>query len=156
MTYTKLERRPNVVMLYRAIYTSAVCSARARTTPFIKKFPVTLRLQYPSWDTPGLAEFSSAEDITAFLSKPKQFLIEPITGQIIRPHQVDKIDPDVIYDVADSGFPYREKGLSREQASVGSDLSEEVGTCFEGDFGKRRSEGYEIAESDQGRSGKIC
>ena len=81
----------------------------------LKKFPVTLRLQYPSWDMPGLAEFSSAEDITAFLSTPKQFLIEPITGQIIRPHQVDKIDPDVIYDVAGSGLPYREKGLSREQ-----------------------------------------
>ena len=77
---------------------------------------MTLRLQYPSWDTPGLAEFSSAEDITAFLSTPKQFLIEPITGQIIRPHQVDKIDPHVIYDVAGSGLPYREKQkLSREQ-----------------------------------------
>ena len=62
-----------------------------------------------------MAEFASAEDITAFLSTPKQFLIEPITGQIIRPHQVDKIDPDVIYDVAGSGLPYREKGLSREQ-----------------------------------------
>ena len=104
-----------LIMLFRAIYTSAICSARARTKPFIKKFPVTLRLQYPSWDTPGLAEFASAEDITAFLSTPKQFLIEPITGQIIRPHQVDKIDPDVIYDVAGSGLPYREKGLSREQ-----------------------------------------
>jgi len=49
------------------------------------------------------------------LSTPKQFLVEPITGQIIRPHQVDKIDPDVIYDVAGSGLPYREKVLSREQ-----------------------------------------
>lgn len=104
-----------LIMLFRAIYTSAICSAGARTNPFIKKYPVTLRLQYPSWDKPGLAEFSSAEDITAFLSTPKQFLIEPITGQIIRPHQVDKIDPDVIYDVAGSGLPYREKGLSREQ-----------------------------------------
>ncbi len=103
---------PTIIMLF---HTSGICSARARTKPFIKKFPVTLRLQYPSWDTPGLAEFSSAEDITAFLSTPKQFLIEPITGQIIRPHQVDKIDPDVIYDVAGSGLPYREKGLSREQ-----------------------------------------
>ena len=103
------------MILFRAIYTSAICSARARTNPFIKKFPVTLRLQYPSWDTPAFIEFSSAKDITTFLSTPKQFLIEPITGQAIRPHQVDKIDPDVIYDVAGSGLPYREKGLSREQ-----------------------------------------
>ena len=119
--FTKLERRPNVIILSRVrmfsrtIYTSAICSARPRTTPFIKKFPVTLRLQYPSLDAPGLAEFSSAEDITAFLSTAKQFLIEPITGQMIRPHQVDKIDPDVIYDVVGSGLPYCEKGLSREQ-----------------------------------------
>ena len=34
---------------------------------------------------------------------------------MIRPYQVDKIDPDVIYHVAGSGLPYREKGLSREQ-----------------------------------------
>ena len=55
-----------------------------------------LRLQYPSWDTSGLAEVSSAKDITAFLSTPKQCLIDPITGQIIpsRPHQVNKIDPE--------------------------------------------------------------
>ena len=102
-------------MLFRAIYTSAICSARAKPKPFIKKFPVTLRLQYPSLDAPGLAEFSSAEDITAFLSTAKQFLIEPITGQMIRPHQVDKIDPDVVYDVIGFGLPYCEKGLSREQ-----------------------------------------
>lgn len=64
---------------------------------------------------PCLAEFSSAKEITAFLSTPKQFLIDPITGKIIRPDQVDKINPEVIYDVAGSGLPYREKGLSREQ-----------------------------------------
>ena len=105
-------------MLFRKIYTSTICSAWARTRPFIKNYPVTLHLQYPSWDKPCLAEFSSAEEITTFLLTHKQFLVEPITGQLIRPHQVDKIDPDIIYDVAGSGLPYREKGLSREQVRV--------------------------------------
>ena len=102
-------------MFSRTIYTTAICSARPRTTPFIKKFPVTLRLQYPSHEKPGSAEFSSAQDITDFLSTQKQFLLEPITGKIIRPNQVDKIDPNVTYDVLGSGIAYREKKLSREQ-----------------------------------------
>ena len=85
------------------------------------KFPVTLRLQYPSHEKPGSAEFSSGQDITDFLSTQKQFLLEPITGKIIRPNQVDKIDPNVTYDVLGSGIAYREK-KNVEGASVGSGL----------------------------------
>jgi hypothetical protein len=102
-------------MIFRAISTSAVRYAKAKPTSLIKTFPVTLRLLYPTWDKPASHEFSSAKEITAFLSEPKQFLMDPETGQAIRPDQVDKIDPNVIYDVAGSGLPYREKGLTREQ-----------------------------------------
>ena len=102
-------------MHFRGICTTAIRSARPRTTPFIKKYPVTLRFQYPSWETPTLHEFSSAKDITEFLSTPEQFLYEPLTGKAIRPKQVDKIDPNITYEVAGSGLPYREKGLSRDQ-----------------------------------------
>ena len=104
-----------LIMPFREICTTAIRSARPRTTPFIKKFPVTLRFQYPSWETPALLEFSSAQDITDFLSTPKQFLYEPLTGKAIRPNQVDRIDPDLTHEVAGSGLPYREKGLSRDQ-----------------------------------------
>jgi hypothetical protein len=69
---------------------------------------VTLRLQHPSWDKPLLADFYSPEDITSFLST-QRFLVEPVTGQIIRPHEVDKIDPDVTYDVAGFYLSYCEK-----------------------------------------------
>ncbi|KAF5383024.1 hypothetical protein D9615_005084 [Tricholomella constricta] len=41
--------------------------------------------------------------------------MDPATGQAIRPQQVYMINPDVIYEVAGSGLPYREKGLTREQ-----------------------------------------
>jgi hypothetical protein len=63
----------------------------------------------------SLTEFSFAKNITIFLLTLKQFLIELITRQIICPHQVDKIDSEVIYNVAGSALPYCEKGLSREQ-----------------------------------------
>jgi hypothetical protein len=102
--------------MFRAIFARAVHSVipQTKVKPLLK-FPVTLRLKYPSWDVTASAEFSSAEEITAFLSTPKQFLIDPVTGDLIRPSQVAKIDPNIVYDVGGSGMPYREKGLSREQ-----------------------------------------
>lgn len=102
-------------MFFRAISTSAARYAHAKTTPLIKKFPVTLHLLYPTWDQPASHEFSSAKEITTFLSEPKQFLMDPETGQAIRPHQINKIDPNIIYDVVGSGLPYCKKGLTREQ-----------------------------------------
>ena len=41
----------------------------------------------------GSARISSAEEITAFLFTPKQFLIGPIPGHMICPSKVEKIDP---------------------------------------------------------------
>jgi hypothetical protein len=90
----------------------------------IKKYPVTLSLLYPSWTRPALHEFSSAKEITDFLS-PKQFLYDPATGHSIRANQVEKIDPSIIYEVAGSGLPYREP-------EKGSTLREQVwDTVFE-------------------------
>ena len=60
-------------------------------------------------------EFYSAEAITKFLSEPKQFLLDPETGYAIHSDQVEKIDPNVIYEVAGSGLPYPEKGVPRDQ-----------------------------------------
>ena len=65
-----------------------------------------MRFRFFAWDRPALVEFSSRLDITTFLSEPKQLLMDPETGQIIRPHQVDKINPEVTYDIAGSGLPY--------------------------------------------------
>jgi len=125
------------VNMFRAILAGA-----AKPKPPLK-FPVTLRLKFPPWDVPGSVEFSSAEEITAFLSEPKQFLIDPVTGNIIRPSQVAKIDPSIIYDVAGSGLPYREKRSMREQVWD----REEDGPCFESNFGSRRPEPHRIAKS---------
>jgi hypothetical protein len=102
--------------MFRAILARAVQFAKPQTKgkPPLK-FPVTLRLKYPSWDVPGSAEFSSAEEIKTFLSTPNQFLIDPVTGDMIRPSQVAKINPNIVYDVGGSGLPYREKGLTKEQ-----------------------------------------
>jgi len=108
-------------MFLRAISTSAVHYARASPASLIKGYPVTLRLIFPSWRMATSHEFKSAEAITRFLSDPKQFLLDPETGYAIHPDQVEKIDPNVIYEVAGSGLPYpekgnHEKGISREQA----------------------------------------
>src|SRR6266571_2128602 len=97
-----------------AISTSAVHYARAKPTPLIKKFPVTLHLLYPAWSKATSHEFYSPEAITRFL-EPKQFLVDPETGHAIYADQVEKIDPNIMYEVAGSGMPYREKGLTREQ-----------------------------------------
>ena len=101
------------VMISRALSTSSVQYARTKS-PLIKKYPVTLSLLYPSWSRPALHEFSSAKEITDFIS-PKQFLYDPATGHSIRANQVEKIDPSIVYEVAGSGLPYCEKGLTREQ-----------------------------------------
>ncbi len=107
-------------MFLRAISTSAVLYARANPAPLIKGYPVTLRLIFPSWRTATSHDFKSAEAITRFLSEPKQFLLDPESGHAIHPDQVEKIDPNVIYEVAGSGLPYfdkgnSEKGMTREQ-----------------------------------------
>jgi len=98
-------------MFLRAISTSAVHYARANPAPLIKGYPVTLRLIFPSWRMATSHDFKSAEAITRFLSEPKQFLLDPESGHAIHPDQVEKIDPDVIYEVAGSGLPYPEKGI---------------------------------------------
>jgi hypothetical protein len=102
-------------MFYRAISTSAIRYAKFKATPLIKKFPVTLHLLYPAWDEPVSHEFSSADEIATFLSEPKQFLKDPATSEAIRANQIDRIDPNIIYDIVGTGLPYREKGLTREQ-----------------------------------------
>lgn len=100
-------------MLFRAISTSATRCARPRKPkPLIKKYPVTLQLVYPSWDMPTIHKFGSAKEITTFLSDPRQFLIDTTTREAIHPHQIHMINPDVTYDVAGSGLPYRGKGLT--------------------------------------------
>lgn len=104
-----------LIMLFRALSTTAICSGRARTTPLIKKFPVTLRLQYPYYDTPTLAVFPSYQKITDYLLMYRHFLIEQLSGRLILPDQVDQIDPDRIYDVGGTGLPFHENGLMREQ-----------------------------------------
>ena len=107
------------MIFFRAIFTTAARYARPKPTPLIKNYPVTLRLRHPSFDDikPTIQEFDSAELIETFLSEKKQFLIDMRTGQVIRPDQVHKIDPNIIYNIAGSGLIYREKpeGLSREQ-----------------------------------------
>ena len=60
-------------MFFRAISTSAVLYARAKPILLIKKFPVTLRLLYPSWSIPALHQFSSAEEITEFFQNRNNF-----------------------------------------------------------------------------------
>ena len=105
-------------MLVRAISTSAArfyAKPKPTPIPLIKKYPVTLHLMYPSWDIPTNHQFDSAEEIKTFLSDPKQFLLDIKTGDVIHCHQIHKIDPNIIYDVAGSGLPYREKGLTRDQ-----------------------------------------
>lgn len=64
-----------------------------------------LLLRYPYWDAPSIHEFSSTENITEYLSTFQHFLVNPITREAIHSTQVDKIDPDVIYDVVGSGLP---------------------------------------------------
>lgn len=101
-------------MYSRALSTSAVHHA-VKKSPLVKRYPVTLRLLYPSWTLPAEHNFSSAKEITDFLSHPKQFLYNPENGHAIRANQVELIDPNIVYEVAGSGLPYREKGLTREQ-----------------------------------------
>ena len=99
----------------RAISTSTACCARPKHTPLIKKYPVILHLMYPSYDFPTINQFDSAKEIKAFLADRKQFLVNIETRKAIYHNQIHMIDPNVIYDVAGSGLPYREKGLTRDQ-----------------------------------------
>lgn len=105
-----------MMIFFRAISTSAARYANKSTkTPLIKKYPVTLHLVYPSWDLPTIHRFDSPKEIKTFLSDPKQFLVDTKTGIAIHPYQIHLIDPNITYDVAGSGLPYHEKGLTRDQ-----------------------------------------
>ena len=59
--------------MFRAILARVVHFAQTKPKPTPLKFPVALRLKYPSWDVPGSAEFSSAEEIPHLL--PRQPLL---------------------------------------------------------------------------------
>ena len=102
---------------FRALSTSTTRFARAKTSkPLIKNYPITLRFIFPPiWDKPTNHRFDSAKDIEIFLSNNK-FLYDKKTNDVIRGNQTHLIDPDVLYEVAGSGVPYREKDLSRDQA----------------------------------------
>ena len=76
---------------------------------------MTFHLLYPTWDEPVSNEFSSADEITTFLSEPKQFLRDPATSQAICANHIDKIYSNIIYDIVGMGLPYHEKGLTREK-----------------------------------------
>ena len=97
-------------MFSRAIFTSATRFGRPR------KKPITLNLLYPPWDFPISQTFKDEKDLADFLKQPPQkFLVDPETNIGLRHSDVKQINPNIIYDVAGSGMPYREKGLSREQ-----------------------------------------
>lgn len=95
-------------MFSRAISTSATRFGR-------KSKSFTLNILYPHWDTPISHTFKDEKDLADFLKQPPQFLRDPETNKSIRHNNVKQINPNIIYDIAGSGIPYREKGLSQEQ-----------------------------------------
>src|SRR5882762_5128289 len=92
-------------MFSRAISTSAVRYGR-------KSQSITLNLLYPYWIS---HTFENEKEVATFLKQSPQFLRDPETNKAIRHNDVKQINPNVIYDIAGSGMPYREKGLSHEQ-----------------------------------------
>lgn len=90
-------------------------STKTPPPSIIKKYPVILNFLYPSWEIPAIHRFYSEQDIEMFLSERKQFLFDPITGDAIRRNEIHRIDPNITYEVAGSGLPYRPKFLKRDQ-----------------------------------------
>ena len=102
------------MLLLRQIYTSAIRYSR-KSTPAIKKFPITLQICLPPYNNRPLPfDFASFNDIEKFL-QPNRFFVDPLSDKPIMIDQVERLNPDRVYDLVGAGFTYRQKGLSREQ-----------------------------------------
>jgi hypothetical protein len=100
------------MLQFRSIYTTAVRHSR-RSTPIIKKFPVTLRISLPGFDDPTSHRFTSFDNIANFLA-PKDFFVDP-SGKSIHIDQVEDINPNIVYHMVGPGWTHRQKRLSRDQ-----------------------------------------
>ena len=113
---SQTSRNNFLYMFSRAIFTSATRFGRKKLEP------ITLNINYPSWDLPISHTFKDEKDLADFLKRPPpKFLLDPETNKAIRYNDGKKINPYIIYNIfTESGMPYhivphRGKGLSREQ-----------------------------------------
>ena len=139
---------------WRQIYTSAILYSR-KSNPTIK-FPITLHLCLPPYSNSPLPfKFNSFGEIKEFL-QPKRFLLDPLSNEPIIISQVERINPDRVYDLVGVDFTYcpSQKG-SREQVPVVDKVFEEKAVLALKELLKKEDPGIvELPRVVQDKAGK--